>query len=364
MSSSRQIAVVGACPYPVAQGSQVYLTESARTYQELGHEVDLCVYGYGAGSDPEGLTIHRAPMIPFARRVKAGPSWAKPLLDWRMISFLRRLVTELNIEVIDAHNYEALMVSLAARACPVIYHAHNAMADELPYYRGFGRIGRPLGAWLDRRYPRRADAIIAPHERLRDYLVENGCESDRITVIPPGIDPEPFVHEKKSSENPVVVYSGNMDAYQNPGMLKDVMTRIGEPCPDSRRVVATDDADALDYADVVSTANFGALRELLASDAVFICPRVSWSGYPIKLLNAMAAGLPVVACRSSAYPVVDGETGYVVEDGDVDAMAAKVVDLLGDAISRRRMGEAARNRSVDLYAQRGMIDAVIEQVLS
>jgi glycosyltransferase involved in cell wall biosynthesis len=96
---------------------------------------------------------------------------------------------------------------------------------------------------------------------------------------------------------------------------------------------------------------------------VFICPRTSWSGYPIKLLNAMSASLPVVACESSAHPVQDGKTGIIVPDDDVEAMTDAVLSLLDDQYRRRKFGSAGRRRSSDLYARRGMIQILINKVL-
>lgn len=359
-----KIAVVGACPYPVAQGSQVYLRSSARTLQELGHEVHVCVYGYGDGDAEDDLRVHRSPGIPFARRTKAGPSWAKPLQDARMVRFLRGVIRDHGIDVVVAHNYEALMVALATGFKRIVYCAHNAMVDELPYYRGFGIVGRTIGTMLDDVLPRRAHHVVAPHERLREYLITCGCAPERISVIPPGIDPAPFSGAARSTVATTVVYAGNLDAYQNPAMLADVFARVRELRPDARCVVATNDVRELPYADVVATPNLEALRAVLADDAVFICPRVSWSGYPIKLLNAMTAGLPVVACASAAHPVIDRETGFIVDDHDAEAFACRVVELLEDSALRRRLGEAGRRRSMDLYAQRDMIEAVLNQVMT
>jgi hypothetical protein len=56
------------------------------------------------------------------------------------------------------------------------------------------------------------------------------------------------------------------------------------------------------------------VQPALAPDAVVACPRVSWSGYPIKLLNAMAAGKAIVACASAAYPLTHERDGLVVPD--------------------------------------------------
>jgi len=85
-----------------------------------------------------------------------------------------------------------------------------------------------------------------------------------------------------------------------------------------------------------------ALRAVLSQDVVVAVPRVSWSGYPIKLLNAMAAGRPVAACAGAAWPLKDGENGLVVPDNDAGALAAALVRLMDQPRLRRDLGRAAR----------------------
>jgi len=226
VSESRRIAVVGACPYPVPQGSQVYLHETARAYQRDGHDVRLVTYGYGIGEEAPGLPVHRCPDLPLARRTQAGPSWAKPLLDALLVRTLRQVVQEHAIDEVDAHNYEGLLVALAAGKRPITYHAHNAMSDELPYYFGGMKwAARMAGAWLDRTFPKRADRIVVPHTRLKEYLIECGCDPTRIEVFPPIIDPIPFQLPKRPTARPTVIYAGNLDRYQNLDFLMEVMKR-------------------------------------------------------------------------------------------------------------------------------------------
>ncbi len=68
---SLRIAMVGACPYPVPQGSQVFLRDTARGLRARGHDVHLVVYGYGVGEDTSGLPLHRCARIPGARKTAA-----------------------------------------------------------------------------------------------------------------------------------------------------------------------------------------------------------------------------------------------------------------------------------------------------
>ena len=80
---------------------------------------------------------------------------------------------------------------------------------------------------------------------------------------------------------------------------------------------------------------------MLASD-VAVNPRVDCDGVPVKLLNYMAAGRPVVSFASSAPGVVHERTGWLVESGNVAALADGMVTLLQNPDLAQGIGQAAR----------------------
>ncbi|MFP4502558.1 MAG: glycosyltransferase family 4 protein, partial [Candidatus Hydrogenedentota bacterium] len=283
-------------------------------------------------------------------RTAAGPSFAKPLLDLALVARLRRIVREHRIDVVHAHNYEALLVALLAGKRPIVYHAHNVMADELPYYLGGRAWVRRFGRWLDYRLPHRADAVIAPHRRLAGHLVLRGAPKTRVHVIPPPVDASVFAAPGAPVAHPPVLYTGNLDAYQNLGLLQEAMVRVRRKLPDARLCIATAQPKTLPGAEHMPTPDFAALRTCLAEDAVVAVPRVSWSGYPIKLLNAMAAGKAVVACESSAYPVTHEQDGLVVPDNDPAAFAGALMTLLTKPKLRVELGRRARETVIAHHA--------------
>lgn len=343
-----KIVMVGACPYPFPQGSQVFLHGTASALLRIGHSVRLVVYDHGAGdTPPSDVALCRAKRWPLARDITAsGPDRTKPLHDAALLAALRRTLRSEGADIVCAHNYEALLVALAARTRPVVYMAHNALADELPYY--FDRPGaesaaRRAGRWFDNTFPRRADRIIAPHRRLAGYLVLRGCPQDRVEIIPPPVDADAFP-ETMPAEVPMppIVYTGNLDKYQNLGLLLDAVAIIRRSRPAVRLVMATAALPPFPNVEHVPCDTLGALRAVLSQDVVVAVPRVSWSGYPIKLLNAMAAGRPVAACAGAAWPLKDGENGLVVPDNDANALAAALVRLMDQPRLRRDLGRAAR----------------------
>ncbi|HYH46766.1 MAG TPA: glycosyltransferase family 4 protein, partial [Thermoanaerobaculia bacterium] len=89
----------------------------------------------------------------------------------------------------------------------------------------------------------------------------------------------------------------------------------------------------------------GRIRRLLGGAAALVVPS-TYEGMPLVVLEAMAAGVPVVASRVSGIPevVVDGETGWLVPKEDPAALAGALAEVLADASEARRRGEAGRRR--------------------
>lgn len=341
---------LGACPYPVPQGSQVFLRDHARAFVAAGHIAHLITYAHGVGEDTSGLPLHRGVSLPGLRRTQSGPSLAKPLVDALLVGTVRQVVRRERLSVIFAHNCEGLAVALAARACPVIYQPHNLLGDELPHYFTGAAWARWAGNCFDACVPRRAAAVVAAHASLAEALIARGCRASHVHVVPPPIWCESSLYQRVPSGEPAVLYTGNLDPYQNLGLLHAVMARVRAARPSARLCIATAEACASGADEVVPTHDAEALQDVLARDAVFVVPRTAWSGYPVKILNAMAAGLPIVACASAAHGLEHEQTALLVPDGDVEVFAAAILRLLDDPALRRRLGDGAHAMAASRHA--------------
>ena len=101
------------------------------------------------------------------------------------------------------------------------------------------------------------------------------------------------------------------------------------------------------------------VREILASLDLFVLPSLD-EGMPLAVLEAMAAGLAVVATAVGGVPecVVSGETGLLVPPGQSGPLAAAILELLGDSARRRRLGEAGRRRVLERFGLENQISSV------
>ncbi len=322
--------MVAACPFPSPQGTQVYIRGMARSLARRGHDVTIVCYGHGDGRDDPELRTVRAPCIPGYRRLRSGPDPVKPLLDLALAGRLRGLRADL----VHAHQTEGLAAALLARTdAPVLYNSHTSLTEELPTYFSRGRRGmRALGASVDRVLPARAAGAIALSRRAARALTAHGCR--RVWTLPPGVDPEDFAGAapRRLGTGPWLVYAGNPDRYQDLDTLFAAMRYL----PGVRLLLLSsaewtgwDTGDAV----VMRTRSWSETRDLLASCDVAALPRSICAGYPMKLLNYLALGLPTVVAEGSARGL-PGE--YVVPGRDPAAFADGVRAALAGGASGAR----------------------------
>ena len=151
-----RIAVVAACPFPSLRGSQVLVRETAEHLAQAGHSVHVVTYPTAQHLTPVArIAIHRVAKLPGLWTARPF-GWQKVILNALLVWLLWRVVRQQRIDVIHAHNLEAPLIAFVVRwltGVPVVYHAHNALADERPCYflhTAVRRSARAVGAGFDR----------------------------------------------------------------------------------------------------------------------------------------------------------------------------------------------------------------------
>lgn len=367
-----RVAVVAACAFPSRRGSQVLVRAVVEHLAAVGHRVHLVTYaGAGRYVPPPGVRVH-TPSPRFGYPVE-GLSWKKPLHDLLLLDVLRRVVARERIEIVHAHNYEAPLIAYWVRRwrrVPVLYHAHNALADELATYArpGWRRgVATWIGRRLDEHIPRRADHAIALTPELARFLVHCGVAESRLSVVPPVGPPgegcadtiRPAGDNARTPGAFVVAYAGNLDPYQDLDVLVEAVTRLRLTCPEAVLELVTHEPRwesrlgprfaALVTergARVVVAPDYETVRARLGAADALVCPRSSWSGFPIKLINYARAGGPIIVAAAAAKGLIDEASALVVPDRDPGALAAALWRLRSEPALANRLREGARRFAV------------------
>jgi glycosyltransferase involved in cell wall biosynthesis len=353
--------MVAACPFPWPRGTPIRIHRIAEAVARRGHEVHVVTYHLGQDPGDPPFHVHRIRDVPAYRRTDPGPTIRKLFhLNPLLVGLLRRLHAELRFDLVHAHHYEGLLVaSRALPDTPLVYDAHTLLSGELPsYHLGLPRgLVRAVAPHLDRHLPRRSDRTIAVSDTIRDALVGLGATpAERLHVIPNGVEPQCFGSGAAPvTDGRTVIFAGNLAPYQGVDLLLEAFSLLRARRPEARLMIVTDSpfdtfeplARRLGVRDAIELrrAEFAEQPGLLAMATVAVNPRPLCDGIPQKLLNYMAAGLPIATFEGSAGPVRHGTTALVVPDGDTAALAGAMERLMTDRALARRVGDAAREQA-------------------
>lgn len=208
---------------------------------------------------------------------------------------------------------------------------------------------------------RRAAALVVVSQKMADQLAALGAPPGKVRCIPGGVDCARFAGADPANAPPVFVNVGRFVDKKAPHLTLTAFAMVRAACPDARLVMLGDGylldrsrelAASLGIAHSVTFGGAAGSAEVLAAlkaARAFVMHSVETSegdseGTPIALLEACASGLPVVATRHAG--IVDvvrgGDTGYLVAEGDVDAMAARMIELARDPDLAARLGAQGR----------------------
>jgi glycosyltransferase involved in cell wall biosynthesis len=369
---------VACLPFPSYQGTQAALAAMLEASAGMGRSTHLLTYAQGAYPLDARYEVHRIPDFPKVRSLRSGPSWGKVALDARCILETRRLAHRLRPEAIVAHHIEAALAALAARVAPVYYVAHTCLARELPEYLPSlppGLVGR-FAQRVEETVCVRAAGVAAVAPSLAQ-LLGRGAHYLPVPWTSPATR-HPARDEARaaldlSARTHICLYAGNLDRYQGWESLIEALAILRSTHPAAALLVATESdpaptrrlAHRLGVADSVHFRRIDGekARQLVhaASDLTWV-PRRIEGGLPIKMLDAFARELPVVAMERATAALRVKDACVAVPDDDANALAAAASRLIEDDRAAATLAQHARrylatHHSAETYAaaMRGLL---------
>lgn len=272
--------------------------------------------------------------------------------DVRGLLALRRILREARPRLVHTHSSKAgILGRIAARleGIPAIHTAHAwSFSDGLSWQRKAASI--PLEAAVGRVTDRFIVVSDADREVATRYHV---ARERQVRVVYNGVPDVVERAEPGRDERPVLTMVARLAAPKDPLLLLQALQAITLPCrvqlvgdgPDRAAIEANlRSTPPPPGVEVVLLGTRGDIPALLAASHVGLLVSRQ-EGFPLVVLEAMRAGLPVVASNVGGIreAVDDGVTGSLVDRGDADGLAAAIRALVGSPALRGRMGAAGRS---------------------
>jgi glycosyltransferase involved in cell wall biosynthesis len=275
--------------------------------------------------------------------------------SWQSIQLATSLVQSRSVDVLQAHLPNAhVLAGLAGRLTnrPVLATIHGRAVSTLDI-----EVQKLAGSHL---------AVVCRQSYFHALGV--GIDPRHVHFVPNGVDSERFrplrVRDGAlrtrfgiAPETPLIGFIGRLSPEKGPDLFLRMAVSVRAQCPTAEFILVGDGAmfgqlqtvarrfgigDAVHFADSQSDmpAVFHEL-DLVVSSSLS-------EAMPLAVMEAMASGLPVVACKVGGIPdlVAHGLTGWLAGKGDYETLAAYVVDLLENDAVRLAAGAAARERAV------------------
>jgi glycosyltransferase involved in cell wall biosynthesis len=242
---------------------------------------------------------------------------------------------------------------------PVVLYAHG---------RGLPSFRRKLSTRLARRLEAMIRSAAGVVVIAADIAAEfNGLvPAEKVFVVTHGIEPV-ALPPATGKTGFTILYLGVLTRSKGVFELLEAMVQVHRRHPQARMILAGGwfrEAERLEAQALIERMGMQAAVQftgpvegeakwrLFAQADVFVfVPQPQLEAFGMVLLEAMQAGLPIVASRGGARDmlVVEGENGLLVPSGDIAALAQRLLELAGDAQLRAQMGRAARKRFAEFY---------------
>jgi len=324
-----------------------------------------------------GFACVKPDRFPVLRQSRHSPLYELPMrgrVDLAPARRLARIIRDERFRLVHTHTPRAAFVGRLAAALagvPAVHHLHSPTACDTTH-----RLRNLLNATSERLSLLGVASVIAVSRSLEQYGRRLGIPPERLSVVCNGV---PSRGELAPRSTPVGEWTlGAVALFRPRKGLEVLLAALAElraagisvrlravgsfETPDYERQIKQlaqqlDVAAAIDWRGFRSEVN----RELDQMD-LFILPSLFGEGLPMVILEAMAAGVPVIATRVEGVPeaVRDGCDGLIIAPGDARELAANVARVLAGEVDWQALRASAHARQAEFFSDRSMAAGVAQ----
>lgn len=226
-----------------------------------------------------------------------------------------------------------------------------------------------------------ASGVVAVSRIMSSKLLALGVPANKLYTNPCGVDPTLFFGGRPEESPPIFVGVGRFVEKKAPFLTILAFSKVHGAIPESRLIMVGEGqllgpckqlAKALHLQkeiDFLGAQPSSAVRTLMRNCRAFVQHSLQaddgdCEGTPVAVIEAQMTGVPVIATRHAGIPdvVVDGETGFIVEEGDTDGMADRMLQLAKSQALAGRLGRAGQKRAVEHFTLERHLNSLAEMI--
>ncbi len=284
------------------------------------------------------------------------------------VARIRHLIRDFRPDIVETHTTKAGIVGRFAawlEGSPVVLHIYHGHVLDGQYY---GAIKTGMARCAERALSRLSDRLVAVSARIKDDLVKYKVSSpDHISIVEPGLDMVPMLRCRQERgalrrelgvdpSVPLVGIVGRLTPVKNHRLFLDAAVAVLGVRPDAHFVVVGDG----EIGSVIRALahRLGVMAHVTFTGWRYDLPRIyadldvlvscsKSEGTPFTIIEAMAAGCPVVATRVGGVPDLldDKATGLLVPSAQTAPLVAAILQLLSDRDLARALARSAAARA-------------------
>jgi len=307
----------------------------------------------------------------FWQRVKKRLNKEFTLAEYALINSLKR------------ENVECVLAEYGPTACAALKVVEYLKIPMIVHFHGYDASVKTVLSDYKHSYKRvfeYSKSIIVVSNKMKETLINAGCQENKLVVSVYGPHPV-FFNNKPSYNTEQFLAVGRFVQKKAPALTLAAFRKVVEIFPNATLVLVGDgellpacrrmviESGIEENVVFKGRQSPGEIRVLMAGRLAFVqhsvtAPDGDSEGTPVAILEAQAAALPVISTFHAGIPdvVINNQTGLLVDEQDVDAMAANMLKILKDKSLAQSLGEAGRKRIAEKFTLEKHLNSLSKEI--